>query len=177
MIVERSPTGSLNSLQRRTRRTILPLRVLGKESTNSISCGIASGDSRLRMWFMISSSRSSEGSNPGFQGDEGLNDFHVDRIGLGDGGGFRDRRMFQQRRFDFERTDQMAAGVDDIVVAPDEPEVAIGVDGGAVAAQIPAILEFGLVSRFVFPVTADLGGPARSQGDQAGECRICSIGS
>src|SRR5208282_3670207 len=61
MMVERSPTGSWNSLQRRMRRTILPLRVLGSESTNSISWGMASGDSRLRIWFMISSSRSSDG--------------------------------------------------------------------------------------------------------------------
>ena len=45
---------------------IFPLRVLGSLSTNSISCGMASGESRLRMKFMMESSRSSSGAKPGF---------------------------------------------------------------------------------------------------------------
>jgi len=51
---------------------ILPLRVLGREATNSISCGIARGDNFLRMKFMISNSRSSFGSCPGLSATNAL---------------------------------------------------------------------------------------------------------
>gem|GEM_PF-6431264 len=48
--VEISPGSIPISFALRTRRTILPLRVLGRLSTNSISDGMAIGPSVIRTW-------------------------------------------------------------------------------------------------------------------------------
>ena len=43
--------------------------------------------------------------------------------------------------------DQVPAGVDHVVVAPAEPEVAVGVEAGLVAADVPAVQELAVVGR------------------------------
>ncbi len=48
--VEMSPGSMPISFALRMRRTILPLRVLGRESVNSISDGMAMGPSVIRTW-------------------------------------------------------------------------------------------------------------------------------
>ena len=51
---------------------ILPLRVFGSDGTNSISWGMARGESFLRIKFMISRSRSWLAVKPGFQASKML---------------------------------------------------------------------------------------------------------
>ena len=80
------------------------------------------------MKFMISSSRSALAGEARLERDERLDDLHVHRVGLGDRGRLGHRRVLEQRRLDLERPDEVAAGVDDVVVAADEPEVAVRVD-------------------------------------------------
>jgi hypothetical protein len=57
--------------------------------------------------------------------------------GLGDG------RVLDQGALDLERADQVAGGLDDVVGASDEPEVAVGVASGEVAGEVPAVVEAG----------------------------------
>jgi hypothetical protein len=45
--------------------------------------------------------------------------------------------MLHQRALDLEGADQVAGGLDDVVGAPDEPEVAVGIALGEIAGQIP----------------------------------------
>ena len=77
---------------------------------------------------MIESSRSSLGLVAGLEHDEGLHDLHVHVVGLADRGGLGHGLVLEQRRLDLERADQVPAGVDHVVVAADEPEVAVVVD-------------------------------------------------
>jgi hypothetical protein len=46
--------------------------------------------------------------------------------------------MLHQHAFDLERTDQMTGRLDHVVGAADEPEVAVRIAAGKVAAQVPA---------------------------------------
>src|SRR5208337_5275432 len=98
-----------------------------------------------------------------------FDNFHVDGVGFSDGGRLGDGRASQQSRFDFEGADEVAAGVDDVVIAPHEPEIAVRVDGGAVATQVPSIPEFRLVSGGIVPIAANLRRPAWAQRNQT--CR------
>ena len=58
--------------------------------------------------------------------------------GYADDTGLGDRRMFHQRAFNFEWTNQMAGRFDHIVGATDEPEVTVAILLGEIAGQIPA---------------------------------------
>src|SRR5439155_2954863 len=54
--------------------------------------------------------------------------------------------------FDFEGSDAIAGGFDDVVGAADEPEVAVGVAAGDVAGEVEIAAETGGVFLGVFPV-------------------------
>src|ERR1035437_1062669 len=49
--------------------------------------------------------------------------------------------MFQQRALDFKRPDAVTGTLDDVVLAPDEPEIPVGVAFGAVSREVPVALE------------------------------------
>jgi hypothetical protein len=68
--------------------------------------------------------------------------------------------MLQQRRFDFERPYQMAAGIDDIVIAANKPEITVAIDTGAIAGEIPAVFEFYFVYILVITIGTEHRGPA-----------------
>src|SRR5688572_16683981 len=55
----------------------------------------------------------------------------------------------------------MPCGLDHIVGATDEPEVAVAVPPRQVSREIPAVHEGGAIARVVSEVTAEHGGPAR----------------
>jgi len=62
----------------------------------------------------------------GREHDEGLDDL------AGDGG------MIEQRALHFRGADEVSGGLDDVVVAPDEPEMAVRVALDEIAAQVPS---------------------------------------
>src|SRR5438093_905653 len=79
------------------------------------------------------------------EGDEGLDDLHPLVVGFADDPGFRDGGVLDQRGLDLEGPYEMAGGVDDVVRASDEPEVAVRVPSGSIAGDVPAVSEAGVV--------------------------------
>ena len=73
----------------------------------------------------------------GLQHDERLDDFGAHRIGLADDGRERHRRMPDQAILDLARPDAIARRGDDIVVAPDEMEIAFVVGNALIAGRHP----------------------------------------
>ncbi len=136
----RSPRPSSWAFSRR--RMILPLRVFGSLSTNSISCGMASGESFLRMKFMISSSRSSLGRRTrACSATKALTTSMLTGSGLPMAADSATASCSSSALSISNGPDQVTAGVDHVVVAAREPEVAVGVDAGPVAADVPAVQE------------------------------------
>ena len=86
------------------------------------------------------------------QRHERLHHLHVHGIRLGHGGRLGHRRVFQQGRLDLEGPHQVPRRVDHVVVASDEPEVAVGVHRPAVAADVPPVAEPRGVAVRVLPV-------------------------
>jgi len=77
---------------------------------------------------------------------------HSLRILDADHGALGDGPVLEQRRLDLERADAVARGLDDVVVAADEPEVAVRVPVGAIAREVVAVAEGVLVGFAVLPV-------------------------
>ncbi len=120
---------------------ILPERVFGSVARKSISRGATPGPSFSRA-KPISSRRSCVGRLVAvLQRHERLDDLHRHRVRLADDAGLGDRRVLDQRALDLERPDEVARGVDHVVGAADEPEVAVRVLAGAVAGDVPAVLK------------------------------------
>src|SRR5512135_433806 len=70
--VDRSPSGNPNSLALSRRRIILPLRVFGTLSRNSMSRGATAGPKRARAWPSNSLRSASLGSKPFFRETKAL---------------------------------------------------------------------------------------------------------
>ena len=85
---------------------ILPLRVFGTLSRNSISLGATAGPRRERAWPSSSLRSASLGFVAFFERDESFHHFTDHRIGNTDDAGLGNGRMLHQRALDFERTDQ-----------------------------------------------------------------------
>ena len=115
----------------------------------------------------------------GAQRDERLHDLTAQIVGLADHAGLGDRGMRHQRGFDFERADALARGVDDVVGAALEPEVAVLVDVRGVAGEVVAgELEVLLVARGVVPDLAHHPGPAgldAQQPERVGRERVALL--
>ena len=69
----------------------------------------------------------------------GSGHFSSDFVRFADGRRFGDGLVLDQRRLDLEGPDQVAAGVDHVVVTAAEPEVAVLVDARAATADVPAV--------------------------------------
>ena len=106
---------------------ILPLRVFGRLAAKSISFGATAEPSRLAREAEQFQAQCVARLVAGFERDEGLDELADQRVGLADHAGLGDRGMLHQRALDLERADHVAGGLDDVVGAADEPEVAVGV--------------------------------------------------
>src|SRR5439155_21783310 len=84
--------------------------------------------------------------------DERLDHLAAHRIGRADGGGQRDRRVALQAVLDLARADAVAAARDHVVLAPDEPEVAVAVLARQVAGERPVADELVARRLLVVPV-------------------------
>ena len=71
--------------------------------------------------------------------DEGFHDLAACFIRARDNGGFGDGGVLDQRAFDLERADPVSSGDDDVVAAPDKPEIAVFIAIGAIASEIPLV--------------------------------------
>ena len=89
------------------------------------------------------------------------------RIGNADHAGLGDGRMLHQRAFHFERTDEMAGALDDVVGAADEPIVALAVPHREIAGEIPAADETFAIALLFIEVGAHHRRPARPQRELA----------
>lgn len=85
---------------------------------------------------------------------EGFDDDAADALGVGgaDDGTLGDSGMLDEGRFDFEGSDAVAAGFDDVVIAADEPEVAVVVLVALVSCIVIVASEDTLHDVFVFPI-------------------------
>ena len=72
------------------------------------------------------------------EGDVRLRHGQPDRIRRRDDGGLGDRRMLDEHGLELERTDLVVAGLEHVVGAPDERDVAVAVHGGDVAGVVVA---------------------------------------
>ena len=150
--VDVSPSGRPSSRAFSKRRMIFPLRVCGSASTNSISLGATAAPSRLRAWPSKSRRSVVVGGEPVLERDEGLDHLADGGIGLADDGRLGHRGMIGQRVLDLERTDQVPGGLDHVVGAADEPEVAVGVALDEVAGQVEAVGEALAVALFLVQI-------------------------
>ena len=75
----------------------------------------------------------------GHQGDEGLGHGQTHRVGAGHDGDFGHRRVLDQAAFQLERADAVVAGLEHVVGAADEGDVAVGVARGGVAGAVAAV--------------------------------------
>ena len=116
---------------------------------------------------MISRSRSLLAVKPGLSVTKALTTSRLMGSGLDDDGRFGHGGVLEQGRLDLERADQVAGRVDDVVVAAGEPEVAVGVELGPVAGDVPVVAELLLEGLFVVPVGPHARRPVELEGDQA----------
>ena len=132
--VETSPSGRPSSRARSRRRTILPLS--GSSGSRRRTRPRAARPPRraVRGRGRAARARSaSSASTAGRERHERLDDLPGDRVGHADHARLGDRRVLEQRALDLERPDQVAGRLDDVVAAPDEPEVAVVVAAREVA--------------------------------------------
>ncbi len=80
--------------------------------------------------------------------------------------------MLHQRAFDFERPDEMAGGLDHVVGAADEPEIAFGVLFGEIAGEVPRTGETLSVALFLIQIAPHHRRPARFERKLALDHRI-----
>src|SRR5882672_3235896 len=73
--------------------------------------------------------------------DRGADIFAEPRMRQGEGRRLTDRGMAEQRLLDVVRRDLLAAAIDDLLGAADDPQEAVIVDGAKVAGGQPAVLE------------------------------------
>jgi hypothetical protein len=107
------------------------------------------------------------GRNAGGEEDERLDHGAGDRIGNADHARLRHGRVLEQHALDLERPDQMAGGLDDVVTAADEPEVAVRVTPHQVAAQVPAVGEAAPVALGLVQVRPEHRRPGRPERELA----------
>ena len=81
------------------------------------------------------------GAWPGGQRDIAFGDRVAHRIGRRHDGGLRNRRMFDQHAFEFERAQAIVARFEHVVGPADEGDVAVGVAGGDIAGAVVLALD------------------------------------
>ena len=138
----------------------------------SISLGATAAPSRLRAKAEQLAAQLVARLVAVLQRDERLDHLAGHRVGLADHAGLGDGRVLHQRALDLERADQVAGGLDHVVGAADEPEVAVGVAPGEVAGEVPAAGEAVAVALRRRAVAAEHRRPARPQRELALDARL-----
>ncbi len=113
-----------------SRRLILPLSVLGNSARNSTNFGTMK--SSRRRGAMTDDVALGE-RDPRRQGDDGFERRAQHRIGDADDHGLLHPLQLEQHALDFLGADLFAARLDDVVLAPDEIEKAVGIGSEEVA--------------------------------------------
>ena len=98
--------------------------------------GFAIGPIFSATWSRSSSSFSTDPSAPPLQVTKATIAWPVIASLRADDGRLGDVRVVDERRLDLHRRDAVAGDVHDVVDAPEQPEVAVGVDPGAVAGEV-----------------------------------------
>ena len=117
---------------------ILPDRVLGRSGTMIDGPGRAMAPSLVATWSRISSRSSSVASLPAAQDDVADDRLTGRVVGRPDDRGLGHGRVVDQRRFDLGGGDAVARHVHHVVDPAEQPDVAVVVDLGAVAGEVPA---------------------------------------
>ena len=114
------------SILRMTLRWILPLMVLGSSGTNSMRGYVVRGghplDVVLQLFFELLARLIAAGEDDGHP-----DHLAAHRVGGGGDGAFEDARILQKGAFHLKGSDAVTRALDDVVVAADEPIVAVGV--------------------------------------------------
>ena len=97
------------------------------------------------------------------ESDECLDHLAGGRLGDADHARLGDRRMLHQRAFDFERADEMAGALDDVVRAADKPIIALVVAHREIAGEIPAAGEALAIALLLVEIGAHHRRPAGPQ--------------
>ncbi len=157
--VARSPRGRPSSCALRTRRMILPLLVLGNPVLNSISLGNAWAASLLFTNSDISRFSSSVPSKPGLSAMKALMMLPYSGSGLPMTPASATAGCSSSATFHLERAYALAGRLDDVVHAPHEPEVPVGVHEGAIACDVRAV-DAGILATFPGCSVSHHGWPA-----------------
>src|SRR3989344_275576 len=99
-----------------------------------------------------------------FEGDKGLDDLAAENIGLTDNAGFGDGWVGNEGGLDLEGANALALGFDDVVGPADKQKIAVFVQIGAVASNVPTFNEVRLVFLGPFPDFDHLGSKAFFEG-------------
>ena len=121
-----------------SRRMILPERVLGSLSRNSISSGRAIGPISLRDPVLQLLLQGIGGGEPDLQRHVGLGHVALDLVRHADDRGLSHGRVRDQRALDLSRAQPVPGHVQHFVGPAPEPEVAVRVLGAGVAGQVLA---------------------------------------
>src|SRR6478752_7465835 len=121
---------------RNSRRSTLPVAVIGSVSANCTKRGYSWAASCTLTNSWISRASSSLAAKPGRSTIHALIDSV--RIGNADHRRHRHRRMLHQRMLDFGGADAIAGGGNDVVLAADVPEITVLI----LHAEIPGQQEF-----------------------------------
>ena len=115
---------------------ILPLRVFGSSGVKTMFAGFAIGPIFSATWLRSSSSFSTEPGSPPFSVTNATIAWPGHRVVARRDGRLGDLLVVDERRLDLDRRDAVAGDVHHVVDAAEQPEVAVGVDPGAVAREV-----------------------------------------
>lgn len=132
-----------SSNRRSSTRRIFPLRVFGNSSTNSISRGVLVRRGHALAVLLQLADERVGGVHPRPQHDERLHDQPAILVRLADDRALGHAGVLEQRALDLERPDPVGGGIDDVVGAPGEPEIAVLVPCRPVAGHVPVAAEHG----------------------------------
>ena len=138
--VDVSPSSRFSATSRSSLRMILPLRVLGNSGTTWTSRGLAIGEISRATSTRSSSTIPSCASSLGAQDDERADGLAGGLVGHPDDRRLGHRDVADQRRLHLGGRDPMPRHVHHVVDAAHHPDRAVGVETGAVAGEVPALL-------------------------------------
>ena len=159
--VDVSPSGSPSSRAFSKRRMIFPLRVCGSVVDELDFLRRDRGAQPLARVAEQFQPQLFVGGEPVLERDERLHHLADRRVRFADDCCLGDRRMIGQRVFHLERSDQVPGGLDHVVGAADEPEVAVGVALGEIPGEVEPVGEALAVALLLVQVAAEHRRPAR----------------
>ena len=140
-----SPRARPSAMSRSSRRMILPERVFGRSSAQTIRFGRANLPIRSATVARMPVDQLVAFLDLAAEGDEGADRLAGVLVGLADHRRLGDVGVGDDRRLDLGGREPVAGDVDDVVDPADHPEVAVGVAAGGVADQVALLAEAGEV--------------------------------